>query len=1729
VPGPLANFTFTNACLGSPVQFTDLSSVNGGPDINTWLWNFGDASSGGSNTSTLQNPSHIFANPGTYTVSLTVTNIQGCSNTLTQDIVVDPVPQVDFSIADDIICLGENAVFTGIGSFSSWFWNFGDGNTSTQQSPVHLYQLPGIYTVTLTASTTDGCISTVSHDIEVKQLPTADFDVTSTACLIDPIDFTDLSYSPNGQISQWIWDFGDVSAPVTIIAPDDPNISYTYTSGGNYVVSLTITDETGCQNTTSRSIQVVSNPIADFSYVDACFGSPVQFTDLSSANGGPDLNTWEWDFGDLSSGGNNTSTLQNPSHIFTNPGTYTVSLTVTNTQGCSDIISTDIIINALPTVDFTIDNNTVCFGDFAQFEGIGANIVNWSWDFGDGGTATGQTQSYLYDQTGTYTVTLTGTDIDGCVNSVSKEVSIIENPIAAFSFTSGCAADPVYFTDESISNAGLIIAWSWDFGDGGTSDIQNPDHLYANSGVYNVVLEVTDEFGCVNSVTQAIEVVPAPIADFLFNEYCFGDSTEFFDNSATNGGSSITSWLWNFGDLGSGSNNISDLPNPLHAFTSDGTFAVTLIVSNEDGCTDMITKDVVVEPLPEVDFTISDNPVCQGEPVTFSGSSTGITNVAFWSWDFGDGGTSDIQNPIYAYSTPGTYPVTLTGSDADGCQSVAVSYEIHVRERPTADFDFNNVCLGDTIQFLDQSIANEGFINAWIWDFGDGSPTSDLQNPIHSYVLAGNYPVTLIAFDDFGCSDTIIQLVETYANPNADYLFSETCLGDSVYFTDNSNTNGGSAIISWFWDFKDDLSGVNNYSTLQNPSHLFTAHGTYPVLLIVGNEEGCIDSAIYDVVIDTLPDIDFTIANDSICLWEIAEFFSSGTNIASWYWEFGDGEFSNNANPIHLYTQPGLYTVTLIGTDADGCQGVVSHNIYVRENPIAEFEYNNTCYGDSIYFFDQSFSNQSAIISWNWDFGDGNTDTVQNPVHQYQFSGVYLVSLIIVNDLGCSDTTINEVQIFDVPRAAFSFNVECDTAGQVSFFDESQAGNDSPIDSWIWDFGDGYSSNEINPLHIYNFVDSCYSVILTVTDTNGCVARDTNLVCARGRLTLDYTASEVCFGEATFFDADFLPTNDTIVYFRWDFGNGTPFYTSPNDTVSYTYANPGTYQVVLSALDIYGCTASYIDTITVNELPTPDFTYIMSTCEEPTQFIDESDGIVSNITTWSWDFGDYTSGTNNYSNLQNPLHTYPPDDSTYQVKLIVTNINGCVDSIIKTIIRTPCIEAEIYLEDNIICAGSEVCFADSSIIYSNYMSIGLWEWDFGDGNTLTYDYSQNPICHTYDMSGTYEARLIVTAQSGQNILTDTAFQTVVVGPIPIANFGVTGPTCFESLTYFTDLSDGNGTEIDQWSWDFGDDTNPDDTSSLQNPTYTYPAAGIYDVQLIVTSIYGCTDTITNSIEIFALPEANFSNSVGCVDIETYFFDESIEANAPIESWFWNFGNLSSVIDTSDLQNPVYIYSEKGTYNVSLIITDNNMCSDTVDYDVEVFDRPIAAFEINENFENQQGSVYLNNVSQGGSTYYWDFGNGETSEEENPVVQYSEDGIYTITLIAYNDEGCPDSVSIEYELMFKTLYVPNAFAPGNLGWNYEEGRFIVKGVNLYRYHLYIYDAWGDLIWETDALIDGKPAASWNGRNENNPNLDLCPAGAYTWKIDAVFKDGTKWKGSDNGDGNTNPYGTVLLIR
>jgi PKD repeat protein len=403
-------------------------------------------------------------------------------------------------------------------------------------------------------------------------------------------------------------------------------------------------------------------PIADFTFTTTDLTA--DFTDTSTDPDGTVVG-WDWNFGD-----GNTSTLQNPSHTYAAGGTYTVSLTVTDNDAGTDSVSKDVTVtgpNTPPTADFTFSATdlTVNFTD-ASTDSDGT-IVGWDWDFGDGNTSTVQNPSHTYAAAGTYTVTLTVTDDDSATDSTSKPVTVTEPnapPVADFTFTTTDLT--ANFTDASTDSDGTIVSWSWNFGDGNTSTVQNPSHTYAAGGTYTVNLTVTDDDGATDSVSKPVTVtapnVP-PTADFTF---ITTDLTANFTDTSTDSDGTIVSWSWNFGD-----GNTSTVQNPSHTYAAAGTYTVSLTVTDNDGASDSVSKPVTVTA-PNIPPTAGFTYTINGLTVNFTDTSTDPDGtIVSWLWNFGDGNTSTLQNPTYTYVSGGTYTVTLTVTDNDGATDTA--------------------------------------------------------------------------------------------------------------------------------------------------------------------------------------------------------------------------------------------------------------------------------------------------------------------------------------------------------------------------------------------------------------------------------------------------------------------------------------------------------------------------------------------------------------------------------------------------------------------------------------------------------------------------------------------------------------------------------------------------------------------------------------------------------------------------------------------------------------------------------------------------------------------------------------------------------------------------------------------------------------------------------------------------------------------------------------------------
>ncbi|PKP00835.1 MAG: hypothetical protein CVU11_16915, partial [Bacteroidetes bacterium HGW-Bacteroidetes-6] len=1016
-----------------------------------------------------------FAN-GSVHLTLTAVPNGVCSTPVTDYMIltVTDHPPVDFYIQSSCAGVGTNffidQTVTNISTIVSYAWDFGDGSTSTIPEPSHLFGAAGTYNVTLSVRDTGGYTNIVMKPVVVNPIPVANFNYDQPSCSDLATQFRDFSVAPSGYIVEWAWDFGDGNDTI-IYFPGNPNVLHTYANSGTYEVSLIVKSSDSCVNAAIMDVDITASPIASFSYSNACFGALTNLTDNSSMVNGIAIVAWSWAFGELSTGVNNYSTQQNPVHQFQTIGNHLVTLTVTNSQGCSNTIIDTVTISSPPAVDF--DYAATCLNTPVQFTVDSvttaiATISNWLWDFGDGITATDQNPEHTYAASGNYTVSLTVLNLTGCSNTVSHTIEVYVAPVANFDFDAPTCSDHlVQFHNYSNTPLGTtIVEWKWYFGDGDSAIVvpqNNPDvtHLYDSAGIFTTTLVITNSNGCESTISKDINILPSPLADFTFTEACLNELTQFTDASLANGGASVVSWNWNFGDPAAALDNTSTLQNPTHQFSASGIFTVQLLIENSQGCTDTISHDVVVTPLPAVDFEIAQ--ACLDTLVEFTVNTTvtTVSEIASYLWEFGDGQTSNEQNPVHMYDVDGNYTVTLTITDTAGCVN-SVSHDLSLSALPQSLFGVSeSQCNTDPIQFTNFSTTETGYITEWQWDFGDGIDTTitfpNNPNVSHVYSSEGTYTATLTVLNSNGCSNLSTQEITILPGPIANFDFESVCLDVSAKFTDLSQANGGGIITGWNWDFGDPTSGINNFSTLQNPSHLFKTVGDHDVLLTIYNEKGCIDTITKTINISMLPDIDFTTIGGT-CLEGATQFIIDTilvdlSRIQSVLWNFGDGLSSNLRAPYHTYAVAGTYQITLTIIDFNGCTNAVTKEVYIDQLPDVKFDTDApNCEGSETQFNDLS-STSNFIVKWHWEFGDG-TDTIvnwpnnQNVTHIYPSSGSYQAKLTITTSDSCVNIAEKIITIIPAPVANFAATTAC-INHPAEFTDLSQENNAGAIADWL--------------------------------------------------------------------------------------------------------------------------------------------------------------------------------------------------------------------------------------------------------------------------------------------------------------------------------------------------------------------------------------------------------------------------------------------------------------------------------------------------------------------------------------------------------------------------------------------------------------------------------------------------------------------------------------------------------
>lgn len=1240
------------------------------------------------------------------------------------------------------------------------------------------------------------------------------------------------------------------------------------------------------------------------------------------------------------------------------------------------------------------DTTSLCPGLSTLLDvGLAGHIYNWS--TGD------STQTIEVNAVGSYTVTITS--VNGC--ETIDTTYLEQRPIPNASFNQGfaCFGDTNSFINTSTISGNASLSYFWDFGDtnliSDTSNLENPEYLYAQAGQYTTTLIVTSEFGCSDTATANTLSHALPNVDFFTIGTCEDSITTFYDSTSIASPYAINSRMWDFGD-----GTISNLQNPTHAYSGAGDFEVSLTITSNAGCVDSLVDSITIFPNPVATFTAIG--ACENTPISITNNSTVASGSLTYAWSFGDGSTSTQATPNKSYSADTTYDIILVANAGLGCidrdtQSVTIA------DSPVAQFTSNNGCLSDTVFFTDQSSVNNSTLS-YDWDFGDGSSSIN-QNPFHIYTSVGSFTAELKVTSTNGCADSISYGVQVYPIPNAAFSVDDECFGEQHNILNTSTLSSGS--MTYQWSF-----GDNSNSTNSNPVKTYGDSGVYQVNLIATSNQGCADTTSSTVEVFSLPEVNLG-GNVTTCGTSIV--LDAGNPGASYSWN------TFATSQTITATNNGTYSVTI--TDANGCTSSDVANVTLNSTPTLDL-------GP-----DQTVCEQSTLDafvpggSYDWSSGDTTASISVTTTNQYWVE--------VTDQNGCTVSDTIQVDVLSDPIVSLGANdTICD--GDSVLIDAQNSGN-----LFAWNTGETsqqiyanttgtYSVTvtdsicsasdsvfvQVNPNPVIDLgPDSSYCVthtilagdsaldyswntgdttqaisvttsgqyLTTATNVFGCTSVDSVQITINQLPTVDLGPdSAFCDDDSFLID----PIVSTTVSYLWNDG-------STDSTLAV--GDSGVFSLTIT--DGNGCSEQDSINMGLWPLPIVDFEF-SNACEDSLVQFSDSSEILSgySITSHVWDFGD---GTGN--STQHPSHSYL-NFGNYTVKQIVTSDKGCADSASMNITIHPNPVASFTADS--VCEAVDINLVNNSTIANGSLTRS---WDFGDNTS-----SNLPApAKNYFTYGDYLVELTVSSAFG---CTDVDTQTVRVHDVPNANFSVSN-VCVSDSAQFNNLSSVNNAALSS-AWTFGDGG----TSNLEDPAHLYSAYGNYTAQLNVTSEYSCSDSYSQALTVHELPSPDFIANDECFG-DQHSFTNTSSINSGSMIYNWDFDDGSNSTQTS----PTKTYATTGVYQVQLTATSNQGCQDSITKAVEVFTLPTV--NIGDSITTC-GSSFVLDAQNAGSSYNW------STFATTQQITANTNGNYSVTVTDNN--GCTgrDTAHVTLNVAAITNLGPDitacgsatidAFAPGS---------------------------------------------------------------------------------------------------
>jgi gliding motility-associated-like protein len=1519
----------------------------------------------------------------------------------------------------------------------SWQWDvygIGVGTPSSLQNPSATYFNPGTYTIRLIVTNAAGIRDTIIKEkyITVFAQPIVNFSSTTvTGCFPLPVCFTDLSISGSGMITDWLWDFGDGTSSTS------QTPCHTYTAAGNYNVSLRVTNSNGCVKTKTLLAYInistgVNAAFTNSAPTGCSLPETITFQNQSTGTG---ILTYKWDFGD----GSIISTDRSPTHTYTSGGTYTVKLIVANNTNCTDtVIHVDSVVIKSVNADFTTPA-VICAG--APFSIANTSLpapVGASWTFDDGTISNSINPTKVFETAGIHTIKLVS-NFGACLDSIEHTVNVLSKPSTAFSGDILAACRPpltVQFSNTSIG----AVSYEWRFGDGGTSNQQNPTHTYTTSGFFTDTLITTNTNGCNDTLIKVDYIkIQAPTATInnLPQQGCAPLLWTF--GSTINTVVPVIGYEWF-------SNGVlfSTAPNPSQIF-SVGNYDIKLVITTAGGCTDTITISqgikAALKPVPL--FTANPRVVCAFNQVTFTDLSTGTIDE--WQWIFGDGVRSNLPNPTHAYEDTGFFTVTLIVGN-NGCRDT-ITFTDYIQVKPPIAI-FNTVLNCDlpfTRTFTNTSIGAD----TWTWDFGDGSPSvSTIFSPVHTYTAVGTYTVRLTVHNnETGCdhfTTRTVVIAEEYALFSASLL--ELCKNTSTVFT-ASSAHAVPDIVSYDWNFGDLTPNGSGASV----SHIYTQAGLYTVTLIITDVNGCKDTLVENNYIRVNgPTSNFIPSVPGVCLLSAISFTDQSTSdgthpIIEWQWNYGDliTEKLNSSPFSHVYNSPGVYDVTLLVKDSYGCiDSIVKLNILTISKPIADFETMDTlsCPNKPIAFTNLS---TGLGLTYKWDFGDSSPiETSATPTHSYLNEGIYTVSLKVTDIYGCEhDTTKTSYVIIKSPIADF---VVSDSISICPPLIAQFTNSSLNYKSIIWDFGDNTSSNSENPSHFYN-MPGTYNAKLTVIGIGGCVSEKSITIRVRGpQGGFTYNPSVGCKPLLV----NFIATTIDDVSFTWDFGDGNVISHTNNSSEFHKYINLGEFVPKIILTDAGGCVVAIegADTIKVRGVNAAFEKDTLTRCNSGNVIFTNKSYANELITGYEWSFGDGTGTFNDVS----PTHFYATT-GLYYPQLIAHTENGCTDTILASIpirvVKTP----EVYItQPENKCVPATLNFL-GNLINPDTSSIS-WKWVFSNGVSANTKDIGNQI---FDIPGKYSDTLFAINSSGCR---DTAYSSHEVYPKPNITVGGDITICKGTGKNLT-ASGG-----DTYSW-----SPPTGLNTTVGATVTANPDSVKKYYVRGISSFGCENIDSVKVSVihpFAMPPGVASSLCEGESITFVASGAKTYSWSPIEGL--NIDTGAVVIAKPNITTDYMVIGKDG----------NNCFQDTSYFKIKIYPLPTVNAGADKTINVGQSTTLTPTVSTDVTNITWTPNKWVTESSANSItVKPNLNQQYKV--VVRNAFGCTASSLVNVFVLCDNanVFIPNTFSPNDDGTN---DYFFPRGTGLFNIkQLRIFNRWGEQVFEKYSFKANDERAGWNG--------------------------------------------------